>query len=265
MTGALPVALLGWALSAGLALALARRRAAAIARGAHLARVAHELRGPLHAAGLVLCTAQRHAAGSPCTAALTALEVELGRAALAVTDLVDGTAPTRRRPTPSATCDVAALVRESAAGWTAMAGAHGRSLVVDVPRGPVRVGGERLRLAQALGNLVANALEHGGGAVQIAVRPASGGTAQVEVCDAGDGLPATVAALVASPADPQRRRGHGLGIACRIAQDAGGRLSAAPAAQGARLVLNLPAPGDAAAAGPAPEALADRPTRPVAS
>ncbi|MCW2957275.1 MAG: hypothetical protein JWP18_78, partial [Solirubrobacterales bacterium] len=48
----LPVAVtvLGWLSSAGLALVLARGRRAAVARGEHLARVAHELRGPLHAA-----------------------------------------------------------------------------------------------------------------------------------------------------------------------------------------------------------------------
>ena len=32
---------------------------------------------------------------------------------------------------------------------------------------PVSVWGDRLRLAQALGNLIANAIEHGGGAVEV--------------------------------------------------------------------------------------------------
>ncbi len=258
MTGALSLALLGWALSAGLALALARRRATAIARGEHLARVAHELRGPLHAAGLMLCTAQRHAVGSACGPALTALELELGRAGLAVADLVDPVPPTRRAS--GVACDLAGLVRTSGAGWTAMAAADGRRLAVRVPEEPVWVGAERLRVAQAIGNLVANALEHGAGTIQVTVLPASAGTAHAEVCDAGDGLPATVAALAARTPDPRRSRGRGLGIALRIAEEAGGRLSAAPAARGARLVLALPE-----APGPGRRALVTRPdARPIA-
>ncbi|MCW3013998.1 MAG: histidine kinase, partial [Solirubrobacterales bacterium] len=222
MRGLLAVAILGWCSSAGLALALARRRSAALARGEYLARVAHELRGPLHAAGLVLCSARRHASGDACGRALTALEVELDRAALAAGDLVHAAPRGRRRstsrvPDPIQVCDVGALARELSVGWEAMAQADGRQLDVLVPGGPIWARGARLRLAQALGNLVANALEHGDGPVHVAVRPGPRGQVHVEVCDAGPGLPASVAALVARPADPARMRGRGLGIASAVA------------------------------------------------
>ncbi|MCW3000661.1 MAG: histidine kinase [Solirubrobacterales bacterium] len=270
MTGLVAIASLGWVISAGLALVLARRRSAALAHGEHLARVAHELRGPLHAAGLVLYSARRHATGDECGRALAALEIELGRAALAAGDLAGDVPRGRMRtttPAPDAVpvCDVGALALELSAGWEAMAQAHGRRVDVLVPGAPVWARGARLRLAQALGNLVANALEHGDGQVQVVVAPTSRGHVHVEVCDDGPGLPATVASLVARPADPARARGRGLGIASAIAADAGGRLSAAPAGRGARLVVQLAPPPVTARRRAGGGGAAERPSRPLAS
>ncbi len=96
-----------------------------------------------------------------------------------------------------------------------------------------------LRLAQACGNLVANAVEHGGGLVHVRVLPA-GGHVRVEVADDGPGLPAPVTALVAAARGRRSHRGHGLAIAAAIARRHGGRLTTAPAERGARVVLELP-------------------------
>lgn len=271
MTSVPDVSLLGWICAAALTMLLVRRRSAAIARGEHLARVAHELRGPLHAAGLVLCSARRHAPGGECARALMALEIELGRAALAVGDLpLDGQVPPRRIPLTTArglpVCDVAALITELSAGWEAMAATDGRRVHVSVPSTPIWAHAERLRLAQALGNLIANALEHGAGPVSVAVRVSEPDQVQIEVCDDGPGLPAPVTTLSARPADPARRRGRGLGIAATVATDAGGRLSAAPAARGARLLLQLPAPAaPALVATRRPVIGAGGPSKPLAS
>ncbi len=238
MTGLPLLTVLGWLCSAALALTVARRHAAAVAHAEHLQRVAHELRGPLHAAGLVLVSARRHAGDDECRRSLDALEVELGRAALATGDLqADGGS----RAVAPETCDAAALVADLAAGWRAIAEAQGRSLDVHLPAGSAWVAGERLRLAQALGNLVANALEHGAGHVDVIVAAGRDGGVQVEVRDEGQGLPAPVASLVARAPDPARPRGRGLGIAAAIAADTGGRLAAAPTDRGARLVLALTA------------------------
>ena len=98
--------------------------------------------------------------------------------------------------------------------------------------------GDRVRLAQATGNLIANAIEHGGGMVE--VRGARAGDAvKVEVLDDGPGLPIPVAELI------RRRRGHGgrglgLGIAADIISGHGGHLWSAPSTGGARLMLELP-------------------------
>ncbi len=112
-------------------------------------------------------------------------------------------------------------------------------------------------------NLVANAVEHGGSPVRVRGRVVAG-RVRVEVSDAGPGLPGPVTELVG-----RRRgagRGRGLGIAARIAESYGGRVSAAPSAVGARLVLELPSADAAPAVEPfqvwPPEPTrADRPPR----
>jgi signal transduction histidine kinase len=102
--------------------------------------------------------------------------------------------------------------------------------------------GDPLRLAQACANLVANAAEHGGGLVRVRV-VAVGDRVRFEVADDGPGLPAPVAVLAAAGRARRSRRGHGLAVAAAVAFRHGGRLTAAPAGGGARVVLDLPVAG----------------------
>jgi signal transduction histidine kinase len=104
-----------------------------------------------------------------------------------------------------------------------------------------------LRIAQACANLIGNAAEHGGGVVRVRVR-ATGRRVLIEVTDDGPGLPASVPALTATARARRGRRGHGLAIAAAIAEHHGGRLHAAPSDRGARLMLEMPAAHDPAAA-----------------
>src|SRR5204862_2548893 len=131
------------------------------------------------------------------------------------------------------------IVEAVRTSWTPFARASGAELGVEpIPPG-VHLRGDRLRLAQALGNVVGNALEHGRSPVVVRARTTSG-TVRFEVDDAGPGLPAPVAALAARPRAGRGRRGRGLSIASAIAARHGGRLAAAPAPHGARLALELP-------------------------
>jgi signal transduction histidine kinase len=120
------------------------------------------------------------------------------------------------------------------------------------------VRGDAVRLAQAIGNLIANAVEHGGERIELRAATA-GARVRVEVSDDGPGLPAPVPALIRRARGGRGRRGRGLAIAADIARRHGGRLAAAPTAAGARLVLDLPALSVAQRAEAPTEAL--RPTR----
>jgi signal transduction histidine kinase len=231
------VALGGW-LAASLAAALAVTMWRSLElRMEAVARASHELRGPLTAARLGLELGVRGDQLSP--ERLHAIDLELGRAALALEDLAG---VRERRPAGALTeaVDVRELLRDSVEAWRAAAQAAGVALSLEWGDGPARVSGDRRRLAQATGNLIANAIEHGGGAV--AVRGgAQGGRVRIEVLDRGPGLCASVAELVSRPHGGRGRRGRGLAIATAIAEAHRGRLASAPSESGARLVLELPA------------------------
>jgi signal transduction histidine kinase len=217
-----------------LALVSAPGWVAAVAAGARVragreraARVAHEVRGPLTAAGLVVHGAARR--GELPAALAAPLHLELRRAALALED-PDGR---RRRPPSEAATDLRALLRCQLTGWRALAAARGAQVTLSGDGGPLLVRADGLRLAQATANLVANALEHGGGEVEVR-SGLVGGRVRVEVRDHGPGLPARRARA--------RRggRGRGLAIAGRLVAGQGGALRPLPSAVGARVALELP-------------------------
>jgi signal transduction histidine kinase len=239
-----PVALAGWAL-AFAALALGAGVARELSRRMELvARACHELRGPLTAArlGLHLLT-RRDEATQP---RLSAIDLELRRAGLALDDLHAAQLGRRARDREEGV-DVGALLDEAATAWRPVALAAGTELRVDWPGGAAVVRGDRLRLAQACGNLVANAIEHGHGPVELRGR-ATGESVRIEVIDCGPGLPAPVAELARLARAGRGRRGRGLAITAEIAARHGGRLAAAPSAQGGRVALELPLSGASRAA-----------------
>jgi signal transduction histidine kinase len=230
----------GWPLAVA-ALACAALLRVRLARHHWLvAEAGHELRGPLCAARLGL-----HALAATDAAAsrrVEAVDLELRRASLALEDLA--ASPRGVRATERVeVLDVGDLVVAASDTWRALAQAHGAELVVEPGRSPALVHGDRVRLAQACGNLVANAVEHGAAPVHVRVRT-DAECVRVEVSDGGLGLPDPVTDLVAaSRRHGHGSRGHGLAVAAAIAQRHGGRLAAAPSAAGARLVVELPAAG----------------------
>jgi len=124
--------------------------------------------------------------------------------------------------------------------WQAVAQARGCELRLVEPAAGAVVRGDRARIAQATGNVLANALEHGGGTVEVATHVA-GGRVRIEVADGGPGLPAPVAELVRRPKAGRGARGRGLAIAADIAARHGGQLTAARGDEGARIAIDLPA------------------------
>jgi signal transduction histidine kinase len=229
-------ALVGWLVAAGaLAVAavvwLAGRRRAEL-----VARACHELRGPLAAARLALHAGARHGEAPP--SRLVAVEVELERAALALDDLA-AARQGRRVADRDHVVDVGDLLAHQAGTWAAVAPVFGCRLeVAEVPNACVR--GDRVRLAQAVGNLLANAFEHGTGVVELSARSV-GDRLRIEVADEGPGLPAPVAELANRARGGRGHHGRGLAIASDIASRHGGRVMAAPSRRGARVAIELPA------------------------
>lgn len=253
-------ALAGWglALCALTVAAVVRCRSSRYAEA--VARACHELRGPLAALRLGLDLALR--AGQLPNERLRGLDLEVGRAGLALDDLSKvwqrEPALGPALPVEHHHIDVSRLLADSVEAFRGSAAARGVELRLLGAGSHAVVTGERLRLAQAIGNLIANAIEHGGGVVDVSWR-SDRSTVRIEVADRGVGLPAPVAELRGSAGRPHRRaeppgwrtggllgprtvssRGHGLAIASAIAAGHGGRLAAAPSERGARLVLELP-------------------------
>jgi len=209
-----------------------------LARLERVARATHELRSPLCAARLGLHAASRE----PGRGGLAPIDHELERAALALDDLEaarTGRSPRSRRG------EVVAgdLLERVRASWAPLAWPTQRRLVVDgrAAAGVASVEGDAQRLAQALGALVGNALEHGAGDVVLSARSWAG-RVRFEVADDGAGPTRPLRRLTRGRLGGRGARGRGLAIAARIARDHGGRLRREPGG-GCRMVLDLPARG----------------------
>ena len=111
----------------------------------------------------------------------------------------------------------------------------------------VRVAGSAHHLAQALRNLVDNAMRHAHRTITLILR-AEGGQAVVEVCDDGDGIPVEdqqrifdrFVRLDESRARAQGGTGLGLAIVREIVQAHGGTVQVAESETGATLRVTLP-------------------------
>ena len=199
-------AVAGWCIAAVLVVELRRRSSL-------IADAAHELRGPLTAIGLGLEGLRRHPVARRRADALLS---ELGRME-AATDDVAAAARGRRSRAGVRPVELRSLVERTSEAWRAPAARGGGRVLVDWQAGPAHVRADPRRLAQALGNLLANAVEHGGGEVVVRGRPSAGGV-RVEVADRG-------------------LRGRGLVIAERAITDAGGELGSRERPGGGRVAI----------------------------
>jgi two-component system, OmpR family, sensor histidine kinase TctE len=140
--------------------------------------------------------------------------------------------------------DLRELLEDAVEAGRPAAAAAGKEIRWQWTGPTVRMWGDRLRLAQAAGNLIGNAIRHGGDTVLVRAevdvcrRPPR---AVLEVIDDGEGLPAAVDLLARHARKGRGEHGRGLAIAASIASAHGGRLAVAPSERGAHLVLDLPA------------------------
>jgi signal transduction histidine kinase len=205
------VELCSWVVSGVLAALVAIQARRAVRTKAAILDAAHELARPLAALRLGIATLGGDRPVDP-----GALDGEAERAGSALDDLrliADG------RPQQGGEAfDPAALVSEIARLWSNSAEAQGRSVAVSaLQSAPVKA--DRVRIGQAITNLVANSLEHGAGTVRLAVTRADG-RCRIEVTDDGPGPGG------AGPRRTGQDRGRGLRIANGSVSRSGGRLVA---------------------------------------
>jgi signal transduction histidine kinase len=195
-----------------------------------LAKPLHELRGALTALQLGL---PARSAGND------ALAPQLERARLALDDLdacLEDKPGAHGELSTAELVDLEALVIRGVRSWSQLASGFGGHVRVRWRAGGVLVMGRSGRLAQAVDNLIANALEHGGGRVLVEGELA-GSKVRVAVIDRGQGvsLPAKLGEAVVTS-----RRGHGLAITREVVAAHGGRLRFERRGQGAAVMIELP-------------------------
>ena len=212
----------GWCVAAALVVELRHRASLG-------ADAAHELRGPLTAISLGIEALRRQ---PDARRRANALATELSRIEVAVDDLL-AAGRGRRASGRSARVALDELVERVGEAWLPAAERRGGRVAFDWNTSGTDVRADPRRLAQAFGNLLANAVEHGGGEIVVRGRPSNGGV-RVEIEDRG-------AARRARASDPAGRRGRGLRIAARALEDAGGRLTSFDRPGGGRVaVAELP-------------------------
>ena len=221
-------ALVGW-LVVGAALRPVDRMLVRLEEGLRrertfVADASHELRTPLTMlkAELELMRSERPT-GEDLDAAVEAAIGDTDRLALLSEDLlVLARADRDRLPVKRAGLDVAELLASVARLYPSE-----EVEVADAPGGPTTIAADRLRLQQALGNLVDNALAHGAAPVALSASVADDAV-ELHVLDRGPGFPPDFLPHAfdrfsqASPGDGESGTGLGLAIVRAIARAHGG-------------------------------------------
>lgn len=171
-----------------------------------IARAEHELRGATAALTLA-CDAIRRNPDIPNPAEVIDVQLDRLRAGLAELAAARQSEAPPSAPEP---VEISSLARAAAEPW--------RDAAFEWEGGPVAAEVDRRRFAQALGNILANAAEHGSGDIRVTGRAHNGGV-RVQV----------------------RNRGRGLRIASGAAEEMGGRLSFEVDGDTAVATLDLPA------------------------
>jgi signal transduction histidine kinase len=222
----------GWPLVVSMAVTVVVQGLRDGRRRTALNEALHELRRPLQVAAL--------ASGTSATGVRGEDPIDLAAAAL---ERLDRTINGGRCAPLSARVDAHSLVRQAVGRWQARARLGNGSLELRWHAGRVVLSGDRLALAQALDNLIVNAIEHGGPAIVVSARCREG-RLRIAVVDSGResrpparrGNPAEVLARLSG----RRHRGHGLTVVRRVVAAHAGRFVLDRSAQGSTAAIELP-------------------------
>jgi signal transduction histidine kinase len=223
----------GWPLVASMAATVVAQGLRSGKRRSALNEALHELRRPLQAVALASGPQLATTGGGEdpieqAAAALERLDREINGGPLAPTrGLVDGHS----------------LVQSAVGRWQARVRLADGSLELRWSAGRPVVHGDRCALAQALDNLIVNAIEHGGPTIVVAARQRQG-RLRIAVVDSGRSWHPHSRrnnhADVLARLRGRHRHGHGLIIVRRIAAANDGHFALRRSAQGSLAVLELP-------------------------
>jgi len=237
LSGGIDIATAGWSLAATLAMALTAQGLRAGRRRSALNQALHELRRPLQALTLAI-------AGPRPAPPVASSSLRLAGVALARLDreINGGRAPAAREPV-----DVGELVASTVGRWHGRVALTGGSLQAGQVEPAGSLYGDPADLAQALDNLVVNAIEHGGPRIVVATR-AQGERLLLTVSDSGrasrPGSRRETPAETLARLSGGRRRGHGLSVVRAVAEAHRGRFVLRRSEDGSTAVLELPLEGD---------------------
>ena len=212
--------------------------------------VAHELRTPLHNL-LGLLEGMRDGVIPASAEQLERAHHELRRLIAVVEDLrALSDAQLARDRMELRPVDLVDLVRDTAGGFAAAMVERGLTSVVEHPDWVPTVVGDRVRLAQVVGNLMHNAIRHAapGSVITLRISAAANAMARVSVTDTGDPIPPDALPYIFERffrVDPSRARdsggaGIGLAIARELVDAHGGTVGAGSDGDGVTVWFEIP-------------------------
>jgi CheY-like chemotaxis protein len=236
-------------------------REAARARDEFLAALAHELRDPLDPLLNALHVLDLQA---PQSAELRWVIEIMNRQLRRMTRLIDDLSDVARisghgLELRRERASLAGIVQEAVDASRPLLEAKGHKTSIDLPREPVWIEADRMRLAQAISNLLGHAARHTppGGRISLQAR-ARGDELVLSVRDSGTGIPADVLPRIFEPFVRRDPAGGGLGIELALVRHVvelhGGAVEARSHGPGTgsefliRLPLGASAPGERAGA-----------------
>lgn len=233
--------------SAALALQRAAGEQHALAiMGALVGGVAHEVRNPLFGISAMLDLFEVELGRNPeFTQYVAALRSQVERLSSLMHDLLEYGRPVQSDLAPTAVVDV---VDDAVAACRLLAQSLDVRIATHVSHDLPLVAVDRLRVGQALRNLLENALQHAprGSSVRVTAWPAGDlahDTIDIAVRDHGPGFRPSDLPRIFDPFFTRRRGGTGLGLAIaqRVVTDHGGEVQASNADDGGAVVtIRLP-------------------------
>jgi CheY-like chemotaxis protein/two-component sensor histidine kinase len=226
--------------------------------GEFLTVLSHQLRNPVQAISSNAWLLKSRATDERILRPAEAIERQVARLGKVLDDVLDMVRVTQRNAAlETESVSLQQVVASAIASIQESMDAHRREIAVDMPEGPITVNADPRRLAQAIGNVIGNAVKFSPQQGSIEVRVTrNGDRATISVKDQGIGISPEDLPRVFEPFAHGKSRSHhsevelgiGLHIARQLIRAHGGGIEAHSAGpgKGAEFLIRLPAASGAA-------------------